>query len=91
MAAELAGGRVKSPRRSSLLIIAGLMIRSFYKLQQVNPGFSHERLTSFSISLPQKKYATEEARQIFLQSSAGEHSCVAGCRISRRSVRFAAR
>ena len=43
-----------------VLIFAGLMIRSFYKLQQVNPGFSHDRLTSFSISLPQKKYATDE-------------------------------
>lgn len=48
-----------------VLISAGLMIRSFYKLQQVNPGFSHERLTSFSISLPQKKYSTEEMRSSF--------------------------
>ena len=48
-----------------VLIFAGLMIRSFYKLQQVNPGFSHDRLTSFSISLPQKKYATEEVRASF--------------------------
>jgi putative ABC transport system permease protein len=48
-----------------LLIGAGLMIRSFYLLQKVNPGFSHEHLASFSISLPQKKYANEEARQSF--------------------------
>ena len=48
-----------------VLIFAGLMIRSFYKLQQVNPGFSHDRLTSFSMSLPQKKYATEEVRASF--------------------------
>jgi putative ABC transport system permease protein len=48
-----------------LLISAGLMIRSFYLLQKVNPGFSHEQLTSFSISLPQKKYATDEVRQSF--------------------------
>ena len=48
-----------------LLICAGLMIRSFYLLQKVNPGFSHEHLTSFSISLPQKKYATEEQRSSF--------------------------
>lgn len=48
-----------------VLIFAGLMIRSFYKLQQVNPGFSHERLTSFSVSLPQKKYSTEEMRSSF--------------------------
>src|SRR6185369_13080412 len=48
-----------------VLIFAGLMLRSFYKLQHVNPGFSDERLTSFSVSLPEKKYATEEARGSF--------------------------
>lgn len=48
-----------------LLIGAGLMIRSFYLLQKVNPGFNYEHLTSFSVSLPQKKYATEEQRASF--------------------------
>jgi putative ABC transport system permease protein len=48
-----------------LLIGAGLLIRSFYLLQKVNPGFSDEHLTSLSISLPQKKYATEDARASF--------------------------
>src|SRR5215207_6986090 len=48
-----------------LLIGAGLMIRSFYLLQKVDPGFAHDHLTSFSISLPQKKYASEEQRASF--------------------------
>ena len=48
-----------------LLIGAGLMIRSFYLLQKVNPGFSYEHLTSFSISLPQKKYTTGETQGAF--------------------------
>ena len=50
-----------------LLIGAGLMIRSFYRLQQVNPGFSYDHLTSFSVSLPQKKYATEDQRVDFFR------------------------
>ena len=48
-----------------LLIGAGLMIRSFYLLQKVNPGFSYEHLTSFSVSLPQRKYSTQDARASF--------------------------
>src|SRR2546426_1132571 len=48
-----------------LLIGAGLMIRSFYRLQNVNPGFSYEHLTSFSVRLPQKKYVSEEQRSEF--------------------------
>ena len=48
-----------------LLIAAGLMIRSFYLLQKVNPGFSHEQLTSFSISLPGKKYTTQDSKAQF--------------------------
>jgi putative ABC transport system permease protein len=48
-----------------LLIGAGLMIRSFYLLQKVNPGFNYEHLTSFSVSLPDKKYATQDQQAAF--------------------------
>ncbi|HKO44391.1 MAG TPA: ABC transporter permease [Pyrinomonadaceae bacterium] len=48
-----------------LLIGAGLMIRSFYRLQSVNPGFSYEHLTSFTVALPQRKYVKEEQRVAF--------------------------
>jgi putative ABC transport system permease protein len=51
-----------------LLIGAGLMIRSFYRLQNVNPGFSYDQLTSFTVALPQRKYVTEEQRSTFFNS-----------------------
>src|SRR4030095_8278229 len=51
-----------------LLIGAGLMIRSFYLLQKVNPGFSYEHLTSFSVSLPAKKYQNDESLIAFYNS-----------------------
>jgi predicted permease len=39
-----------------LLIGAGLMIRSFLRLQQVNPGFAPDRLLTAQIVLPQSRY-----------------------------------
>lgn len=53
-----------------LLVCAGLMIRSFYRLQQVNPGFNYDHLMSLSISLPQKKYATPEQQINFFEQVA---------------------
>ncbi len=48
-----------------LLVGAGLMIRSFYRLQKVNPGFSYDHLTSFTVSLPPKKYESAESIEGF--------------------------
>ena len=50
-----------------LLIGAGLMIRSFYRLQNVNPGFSYARLASFTVSLPEKKYTNEDQTIAFFK------------------------
>jgi len=43
-----------------LLIGAGLLIRSFYRLQQVNPGFVDEHVLSFTVQLPLQKYPNEQ-------------------------------
>ena len=50
-----------------LLIGAGLMIRSFYRLQRVDPGFIADNLLTFNVSLPQKKYAEAQQRINFYQ------------------------
>jgi putative ABC transport system permease protein len=51
-----------------LLVGAGLLLRSFYRLQQVNSGFSHERVLSFWLDLPRQKYQTEDRQAAFFQS-----------------------
>ncbi len=48
-----------------MLTGAGLLLRSFYRLQQVNAGFSSERILSFSIGLPEKRYGQPEQQTAF--------------------------
>jgi len=43
-----------------LLVAAGLLIRSFARLQEVRPGFESARLLTFRLSLPESRYATFE-------------------------------
>jgi putative ABC transport system permease protein len=46
-----------------LVIGSGLMIRAFWKLQQVNTGFDPAGVTSFSLNLPSVKYKAPERLQ----------------------------
>jgi putative ABC transport system permease protein len=48
-----------------LLIGAGLLIRSFYRLQQVNPGFNSSNALAVTVSLPGRKYQQPEQRAAF--------------------------
>jgi predicted permease len=48
-----------------LLVGAGLLIKSFGRLQQVNPGFSPERVLTAQIALPASRYADGPARRAF--------------------------
>jgi len=46
-----------------LVIGSGLMIRAFWKLQQVNTGFDPAGVVSFSLNLPTAKYKSPERLQ----------------------------
>ena len=48
-----------------LLISAGLLMRSFVRLQQANPGFSGDRVLTAQLSLPAVDYKTRESMSTF--------------------------
>jgi putative ABC transport system permease protein len=61
-----------------LLVAAGLLIRSFARLQDVQPGFAADRLLTLRVSLPPSRYTTFEKGDAFfddlfarLRASAG--------------------
>ena len=50
-----------------LLIVAGLLLRSFTELARVDPGFQTESVLNFRLSLPQSEYDSLEAWSRFYE------------------------
>jgi putative ABC transport system permease protein len=50
-----------------LLVGAGLMIKSFMRLQQVDIGFNPDKALAVSVPLPQTKYSKEDQQVAFFQ------------------------
>ncbi len=50
-----------------LLVSAGLLVRSFARLQAVNPGFSPDNVLTAQIALPVSRYPDDPARVAFWQ------------------------
>jgi len=51
-----------------LLVGAGLLLRSYGRIIDVEPGFSPDRVLTFRLALPDKKYSTDAAVQQFAAS-----------------------
>jgi predicted permease len=50
-----------------LLVSAGLMVRSFTRLNEVDPGFRQEGVVSVAVQLPRSRYSLDEMRPFFEQ------------------------
>jgi len=62
----------------TLLTGAGLLLRSFDRLQRVNPGFDPERVLTFTLSLPDAKYRSDTAKSVFFVAAAERLSQLPG-------------
>ncbi len=58
---ELAGAAM-------LLVVAGLLMRSYVQLQRVEPGFDPEGVTTFGVSLPSAGYADPARPRAFVSA-----------------------
>src|SRR5262249_1324428 len=61
-----------------LLVGAGLLMRSFWRLQQIDPGFNPDQLLTLEIQLPFPKYADAEPRDTFAQNTIARLAALPG-------------
>jgi predicted permease len=61
-----------------LLVGTGLLVRSFWQLQQTSPGFNPERVLTAMVSLPYTGYASQAERGVFLQKLLAEAAALPG-------------
>ncbi|MCI0390747.1 MAG: ABC transporter permease [Acidobacteria bacterium] len=61
-----------------LLIGAGLLIKSFWRVQEVEPGFNPNNLLTMQLSLPNKKYRTPQQVDVFFQGILTELTALPG-------------
>jgi putative ABC transport system permease protein len=61
-----------------LLISAGLLVKSFNRLQSVDPGFNPENLLTVRVGLPLAKYNTDQKRIDFFQQAMAQMQAIPG-------------
>jgi putative ABC transport system permease protein len=86
---NIGGGRRSRMLRNSLVIAeialalvllvgAGLLIRSFARLQGVDPGFNAHNLLTMKVSLPGRKYDTDQKRINFFRQAVAQMQSLPG-------------
>jgi putative ABC transport system permease protein len=63
-----------------VLVSAGLLIRSFWRLQQVNPGFVPQNVLAMSVTLPMTKYREPVQRANFFKELLQQIRTLSGVR-----------
>jgi putative ABC transport system permease protein len=63
---------------ATLLVGAGLLLRSFYNLIQVEPGFDTRPLATARLSLPPESYPDHESRALFFEGLRGSLEGLSG-------------
>jgi putative ABC transport system permease protein len=61
-----------------LLVGAGLLMRSFVRLQQVDPGFDPRQALAVRVSLPDKKYDGDEEKALFTDQALRRLAAIPG-------------
>ena len=70
-----------------LLVGAGLLIKSFYRLQQVDPGFNPEGVLTLKVSLPAARYSEDDRITAFYDEALNRIKALPGVE-SAASVSF---
>jgi predicted permease len=68
-----------------LLLASGLLMKSFVRMQSVDPGFRTDRLLAASVSLPDNKYAKPEQRAAFFRDLVESVNAIPGVRSAAAS------
>jgi putative ABC transport system permease protein len=72
----------------TLLLSAGLLLRSFFRLMSVDPGFQTARVFKFGIGIPEARYDTERKMIAFHRQLIHKLEAIPGVEVAAQSGRL---